>query len=53
MPIILDPANDDTGLLQTMLVPFPADRMTVQSVSTFVNNARNEGAGCIEPSAPD
>jgi putative SOS response-associated peptidase YedK len=56
MPIILDPAhynawldpaNEDREKLLKMLMPFQSDRMTVRSVSTFVNNARNEGAECI------
>jgi putative SOS response-associated peptidase YedK len=56
MPIILDPrnydtwlnpANDDTTSLQKLLVPFPAERMTVRAVSTLVNSARNEGPECI------
>src|SRR6185312_5564866 len=56
MPIILDPAhynawldpaNGDRETLQRMLVPFPSERMSVRPVSTFVNNARNEGVECI------
>jgi putative SOS response-associated peptidase YedK len=57
MPIILDPAsynawldpaNEDREQLQAMLVPFPAERMTVRPVGTYVNNARNEGTECLE-----
>jgi putative SOS response-associated peptidase YedK len=44
----LDPVNSDVGY---MLDSFPPDRMTVRPVSTFVNNARNEGAECIAPLA--
>jgi putative SOS response-associated peptidase YedK len=29
--------------------PFPANRMKMYPVSTFVNNARNQGEKCIEP----
>ncbi len=56
MPIILDPAHYNTWLdpanenrerLQAMLVPFPSERMTVRPVSTFANNARNEGPECL------
>jgi putative SOS response-associated peptidase YedK len=56
MPIILDPAhynawldpaNEDREKLLKMLAPFPSGRMTVRPVSTFVNNARNEGVECI------
>jgi putative SOS response-associated peptidase YedK len=43
----LDPANDNREQLQALLKPFPAERMTVRPVSTFVNNARNEGAECV------
>ncbi|HUE70725.1 MAG TPA: SOS response-associated peptidase [Pirellulaceae bacterium] len=51
MPVILDPAHYDAWLAgeQIPLVPFPADRMTAKPVSTFLNNARNEGPECIEP----
>ena len=45
----LDPANDDRDALQAMLVPYPADRMVARPVSTFVNNARNEGLECLNP----
>jgi putative SOS response-associated peptidase YedK len=60
MPIILeplqydawlDPANEVKDKLQAMLRPFPAEQMIVRQVSTFVNNARNEGAECIELAA--
>lgn len=44
----LDPANQDVGY---MLDQFPPDRMSVKPVSTFVNNARHEGAECIAPLA--
>jgi putative SOS response-associated peptidase YedK len=42
----LDPANHDVGY---MLDQIPADRMSVRPVSTFGNNARNEGAECVGP----
>jgi putative SOS response-associated peptidase YedK len=43
----LDPANENREQLLAMLKPFPAERMTVRPVTTFVNNARNEGAECL------
>jgi putative SOS response-associated peptidase YedK len=43
----LDPACSDPGPLQEMLRPYPAELMTTVPVSTFVNNARNEGEACL------
>jgi len=40
-----DPVND----LQSLLKPYPADEMAAYSISTYVNNPRNQGAKCIEP----
>ncbi|HUE72423.1 MAG TPA: SOS response-associated peptidase [Pirellulaceae bacterium] len=50
MPAILDSADYDAWLAgeQIPLIPFPADRVTARPVSTFVNNARNEGPECIK-----
>jgi putative SOS response-associated peptidase YedK len=53
MPVILDPVdydawlNPESGDVAYLLDQFPADRMTVRPVSTFVNNARNQGPECI------
>lgn len=51
MPVILDPADYSDWLAgeELPLIPFPPERMTARPVSTHVNNARNEGAECIEP----
>jgi len=62
MPVIIAPEDYSTWLgngsdasrheldqLRHLLRPYPADRMAAMPVSTFVNNARNEGAQCIEP----
>ncbi|MBI3921998.1 MAG: SOS response-associated peptidase [Armatimonadetes bacterium] len=58
MPVILDPASYDDWLdpqnrdpkrLQSLLAPFPADRMTMYPVSTFVNSNRNNSPECIAP----
>ena len=40
----LDPDNDDTAALTSLLVPAPSTLMTMHPVSTDVNNARNRGA---------
>lgn len=45
----LDPANQDKDELQRLLLPFDSGRMTVTPVSTYVNNARNQGPKCIAP----
>jgi hypothetical protein len=45
----LDPKFRDRNKLLSMLRPFPADEMRVRPVSTFVNNARNEGEACVAP----
>jgi putative SOS response-associated peptidase YedK len=45
----LDPEFQDRDKLLSILRPFPADEMTVRPVSTFVNNARNQGDACVAP----
>jgi putative SOS response-associated peptidase YedK len=57
MPVILakgarDRSLDssaDTGELQSLLTPFPADQMEAYAVSTLVNSARNDTPECIAP----
>jgi putative SOS response-associated peptidase YedK len=51
MPVILDEEDYADWLAgeQIPLVPFATDRMTARPVSTFVNNARNQGPACVEP----
>jgi putative SOS response-associated peptidase YedK len=58
MPVILDPVdyaawldpeNNDTAGLQRLLEPYDHTVMSAKPVSTFVNNARNQGPECIEP----
>jgi putative SOS response-associated peptidase YedK len=44
----LDPAIQDRGKLEPLLVPFDAGRMAARPVSTFVNNARNQGQECVK-----
>ncbi len=66
MPVILDPRDYDLWLgdgsdaspreqdeLMHLLRPYPAEEMSAVPVSTYVNNALNEGEGCIEPLKPD
>lgn len=45
----LDPDLQDPGVLQELLVSFPADQMKARRVSTTVNNARNQGEACQGP----
>jgi putative SOS response-associated peptidase YedK len=51
MPVILDEEDHADWLAgeQVPLVPFAPDRMSARPVSTFVNNARNQGPACVEP----
>lgn len=58
MPVILDPAAYDqwldpelrlAGPLEALLQPYPAAAMTAYPVSTYVNNARNDGPQCLDP----
>jgi len=45
----LDLDNQDTDGLQELLVPYPADEMQEWTVSTRVNNARNENEDLVVP----
>ncbi|MDZ4818570.1 MAG: SOS response-associated peptidase [Planctomycetota bacterium] len=47
----LDPGNKDAAELARLLVPWESDDLTMRPVSTFVNNARNEGPQCVEPTS--
>jgi putative SOS response-associated peptidase YedK len=59
MPVFLGPDEYDPWLdpecdpaaLQELLDPFPDDLMSYEAVSTFVNNARNEGPECVTPAS--
>ena len=44
----LDRANDDVDALQRLLVPAPAELVTMRTVSTEVNNARNNGSHLLD-----
>mgnify|MGYP002150091963 FL=1 len=45
----LDPTNHDVEALGRLLVPAPADLLTMRPVSTEVNNVRNQGPHLIDP----
>ena len=45
----LDPANDDIALLESLLDGGPPELLTMQAVSTEVNNVRNNRADLLEP----
>jgi putative SOS response-associated peptidase YedK len=45
----LDPTQHQPERLQPLLQPFPSEAMTAIPISTYVNNARNEGPECIAP----
>lgn len=47
----LDPDMQDAEKLKSLLCPWPSDEFASRSVSTFVNNPRNEGPACVEPMA--
>lgn len=45
----LDPRNEDLDGLERLLAPAGADGLVARPVGRAVNDARNEGAGLIEP----
>jgi putative SOS response-associated peptidase YedK len=45
----LDPGNDDTAALETLLVPADEDILELRPVSTEVNSVRNQGPHLIDP----
>ena len=45
----LDPDIQDAELLQPLLVPYAADDLIAQAVSTYVNAPAHDTARCIEP----
>jgi len=44
----LEPIGDSSDPLQSLMVAHPSDEMKMDPVSTYVNNSRNEGPGCVE-----
>jgi putative SOS response-associated peptidase YedK len=61
MPVILQPENRDAWFsssatpdeLKSLLVPYPAEAMKAEPVSTAVNSARYDGPELINPIADD
>ncbi len=49
----LDPANDNLVELGGLLVPAPAKLLSVQPVSTQVNNVRNKGPELVDEIDPE
>jgi putative SOS response-associated peptidase YedK len=49
----LDPGNDDTDRLERLVGPEVDPELVAQPVSRRVNDARNQGPGCVEPLASD
>lgn len=47
----LDPAEVQSGSLQDLLVPYPADEMVAYAVSRYVNSPANDDPECIKPAA--
>jgi putative SOS response-associated peptidase YedK len=47
----LDSTRKDVDQLRELLVPFPAEAMTVHPVGSMVNSAKNDDPQCIEPLA--
>lgn len=45
----LDPDIEDADELQGLLVPAPADDLTADPISTYVNNPRHESSECLNP----
>jgi putative SOS response-associated peptidase YedK len=43
----LDPEFEDRERLLSLLVPYETDGLIAEPVSTYVNNARNEGPECV------
>jgi putative SOS response-associated peptidase YedK len=46
----LDPTNEDTEQLNSLLKPCPSDEIRAYPVSTRVNSSKNEGPELVEPS---
>ena len=48
----LDPTISESARLEPLLVPYPGEAMKTTSVSTRVNDVRNEGPELAEPATP-
>jgi len=58
MPVILEPDNytdwimsNDKNLLDSLMIPCPNQSIVIDPVSTYVNNASNDGPLCLQKSA--
>jgi putative SOS response-associated peptidase YedK len=45
----LDPAEQDSKKLASLLVPYQGEDLTAYPISTWVNSPRKQGPPCIEP----
>lgn len=45
----LDPKNENTEALKSLLIPYPAERMKAIRVSSIVNSPKNDVSECMEP----
>jgi putative SOS response-associated peptidase YedK len=45
----LDPAFNDVGALQSLLVPAPSELFELVPVNTAVNDVRNDGPQLLDP----
>ena len=50
-PVKINQSRVRDSCVAYMLAPLEADRMTTRPVSTYVNNARNQGPECVAASA--
>ena len=48
-PLWLDPLTETPATLEPLLLPAPPELLDAREVSPTVNNARNDGPGCIAP----
>ena len=48
-PTWLDPTNQDTDTLSSLLKPYPASAMKAYPVSRHMNDPTYDEAGCIKP----
>ena len=45
----LDPKNENKTELLSLLTPYPAEEMRADTISTLVNNVRNDSPECLAP----
>lgn len=45
----LNPAHQDRGSLEALLVPSPVDELVADPISDYVNRPANDGPRCIDP----